>query len=80
MPQLAGGPPPRIADPLPKQVPLQELPAAVSQDVVQGHKFVGFDRSDLHRSNLQAAGDKLLHKALHHRPLPLPADHGISGD
>src|SRR5262245_38569989 len=42
---VADGPTPEIADALPEQVPMQDLPAGVTQDVplVQGHKFVKFD-------------------------------------
>jgi hypothetical protein len=42
---VAEGPSPEIADALPEQVPMQDLPADVSQDIplVQGHKFVKFD-------------------------------------
>jgi Protein of unknown function (DUF1236) len=42
---VAKGPTPEIADALPEQVPMQDLPADVSQDIplVQGHKFVKFD-------------------------------------
>jgi Protein of unknown function (DUF1236) len=42
---VATGPTPEIADALPEQVPMQDLPADVSQDIplVQGHKFVKFD-------------------------------------
>jgi hypothetical protein len=42
---VATGPTPEITDALPKQVPMQDLPADVSQDIplVQGHKFVKFD-------------------------------------
>ena len=42
---VANGPTPEITDALPEQVPMQDLPAEVSQDVplVQGHKFVKFD-------------------------------------
>jgi hypothetical protein len=42
---VADGPTPEIADALPEQVPMQDLPAAVTQDIpaVQGHKFVKFD-------------------------------------
>jgi hypothetical protein len=42
---VAGGPTPEIADALPEQVPMQDLPADVTQDIplVQGHKFVKFD-------------------------------------
>jgi Protein of unknown function (DUF1236) len=42
---VADGPTPEIADALPEQVPMQELPAGVTQDIplVQGHKFVKFD-------------------------------------
>jgi hypothetical protein len=39
---VAKGPTPEIADALPEQVPMQDLPADASQDIplVQGHKFV----------------------------------------
>ena len=42
---VADGPTPEITDALPEQVPMQDLPADVSQDIplVQGHKFVKFD-------------------------------------
>jgi hypothetical protein len=42
---VANGPTPEITDALPEQVPMQDLPADVSQDIplVQGHKFVKFD-------------------------------------
>jgi Protein of unknown function (DUF1236) len=42
---VAKGPTPEISDALPEQVPMQDLPADVSQDIplVQGHKFVKFD-------------------------------------
>jgi Protein of unknown function (DUF1236) len=42
---VADGPTPEIADALPEQVPMQDLPAGITQDVplVQGHKFVKFD-------------------------------------
>jgi hypothetical protein len=42
---VADGPTPEIADALPEQVPMQDLPAGVTQDIpaVQGHKFVKFD-------------------------------------
>jgi hypothetical protein len=42
---VAGGQTPEVADTLPEQVPMQDLPAGVTQDVplVQGHKFVKFD-------------------------------------
>jgi hypothetical protein len=42
---VANGPTPEIMDPLPEEVPVQDLPAEVGQDVplVQGHKFVKFD-------------------------------------
>jgi hypothetical protein len=42
---VADGPTPEIADALPEQVPMQDLPAAVTQDIpaVQGHKFVKFE-------------------------------------
>src|SRR5262249_26992136 len=38
-------PAPEIADALPSEVPLQDLPAGVTRDIpqVQGHKFVKFD-------------------------------------
>jgi Protein of unknown function (DUF1236) len=41
---VANGPTPEITD-SPEQVPMQDLPADVSQDIplVQGHKFVKFD-------------------------------------
>jgi len=37
--------PPEVADALPGEVPLQDLPAGVTRDIpqVQGHKFVKFD-------------------------------------
>jgi hypothetical protein len=42
---VAGGQTPEVTDTLPEQVPMQDLPAGVTQDVplVQGHKFVKFD-------------------------------------
>ena len=42
---VADGPTLEIADVLPEQVPMQDLPAGVTQDIpaVQGHKFVKFD-------------------------------------
>jgi hypothetical protein len=42
---VAEGPTAEIADALPEQVPMQDLPVDVSQDVplVHGHKFVKFD-------------------------------------
>jgi hypothetical protein len=42
---VADGPTLEITDALPEQVPMQDLPADVSQDIppVQGHKFVKFD-------------------------------------
>jgi hypothetical protein len=42
---VANGPTPEITGALPEQVPMQDLPADVSQDIplVQGHKFVKFD-------------------------------------
>jgi hypothetical protein len=42
---VADGPTPEVADALPEQVPMQDLPPGVAQDVpmVQGHKFVKFD-------------------------------------
>ena len=42
---VATGPTLEITDALPEQVPLQDLPTDVSQDIplVQGHKFVKFD-------------------------------------
>jgi uncharacterized protein DUF1236 len=42
---VADGPTPEIADALPEQVPMHDLPAGVTQDIplVQGHKFVKFD-------------------------------------
>src|ERR1700743_2748621 len=42
---VATGSNPEITDALPKKVPMQNLPADVSQDIplVQGHKFVKFD-------------------------------------
>jgi hypothetical protein len=42
---VAGGPTPEVADALPEQVPMQDLPADVTQEIplVQGHKFVKFD-------------------------------------
>jgi hypothetical protein len=38
-------PAPELADALPSEVPLQDLPAGVTRDIpqVQGHKFVKFD-------------------------------------
>jgi hypothetical protein len=42
---VATGPTPELTDALPEQVPMQDLPTDVSQDIplVQGHKFVKFD-------------------------------------
>jgi len=42
---VADAPAPELADPLPSEVPLQDLPAGVTRDIplVQGHKFVKFD-------------------------------------
>jgi hypothetical protein len=42
---VAAGPAPAVAEPLPRNVPLQDLPNGLSQDIplVQGHKFVKFD-------------------------------------
>jgi Protein of unknown function (DUF1236) len=42
---VATGPTLEITDSLPEQVPMQDLPTDVSQDVplIQGHKFVKFD-------------------------------------
>lgn len=42
---VAGGPTPEVADALPEQVPMQELPTGITQNIplVQGHKFVKFD-------------------------------------
>ena len=42
---LAKAPAPDIAERLPRDVPLQDLPAGVSRDIplVQGHKFAKFD-------------------------------------
>jgi hypothetical protein len=42
---VANGPSPEIADLLPEEVPMQDLPAGVTQDIplAQGHKFVKFD-------------------------------------
>jgi hypothetical protein len=42
---IANGPTPEITNVLPEQVPMQDLPADVGQDVplVHGHKFVKFD-------------------------------------
>lgn len=42
---VAGGPTPEVADALPEQVPMQDLPSDVTQDIplVQGHKFVKFN-------------------------------------
>jgi hypothetical protein len=42
---VATGPTLEITDALPEQVPMQDLPTDVSQDIplVQGHKFVKFD-------------------------------------
>ena len=42
---VAGGPTPEIADALPEQMPMQDLPAGVARDIplIQGHKFVKFD-------------------------------------
>jgi hypothetical protein len=42
---VADGPTPELADALPEQVPMQDLPAGITQDIplIQGHKFVKFD-------------------------------------
>ena len=42
---VADGPAPDVADWLPGEVPIQDLPADVTRDIpmVQGHKFVKFD-------------------------------------
>jgi hypothetical protein len=42
---VAHAPPPAVADALPREVPLHDLPAGVTRDVplVEGHKFVKFD-------------------------------------
>ena len=42
---VADGPAPDVADSLPGEVPMQDLPAGVTRDIplVQGHKFVKFD-------------------------------------
>jgi hypothetical protein len=42
---VADVPAPAVAEPLPKNVPLQDLPHGVSREIplVQGHKFVKFD-------------------------------------
>jgi hypothetical protein len=42
---VAGGPTPEVADALPEQVPMQDLPSDVTQDIplVHGHKFVKFN-------------------------------------
>jgi len=42
---VAHAPPPGVADALPREVPLHDLPAGVTRDVplVEGHKFVKFD-------------------------------------
>jgi hypothetical protein len=42
---IAHAPAPTVADALPKDVPMQDLPAGVAQEVplVAGHKFVKFD-------------------------------------
>jgi hypothetical protein len=42
---VADAPAPAVADSLPRDVPLQDLPAGVIRDIplVQGHKFVKFD-------------------------------------
>ena len=42
---VAEAPAPELADRLPREVPLQDLPAGVSREIplVQGHKFVKFD-------------------------------------
>ncbi len=41
----ASVPPPALADALPQDVPMQDLPAGVTREIplVQGHKFVKFD-------------------------------------
>jgi hypothetical protein len=42
---IAHAPAPIVADALPQDVPLQDLPAGVTRDIplVEGHKFVKFD-------------------------------------
>jgi hypothetical protein len=42
---VAPAPAPEVADRLPREVPLQDLPAGVSREIprVQGHKFAKFD-------------------------------------
>jgi hypothetical protein len=42
---VAQAPAPAVADALPSDVPMQDLPAGVTRDIplVQGHKFVKFD-------------------------------------
>jgi hypothetical protein len=43
--QVAHVPAPAVADPLPREVPLHDLPAGVTRDVplVEGHQFAKFD-------------------------------------
>ena len=43
--RVANVPAPAVADALPSEVPLQDLPAGMAQEVpqVRGHKFVKFD-------------------------------------
>jgi hypothetical protein len=43
--QVAHTPAPAVADPLPQEVPLHDLPAGVTRDVplVEGHQFAKFD-------------------------------------
>ena len=42
---VAQAPAPAVADALPREVPMQDLPASVTREIplVQGHKFVKFD-------------------------------------
>jgi hypothetical protein len=42
---VAHAPPPALADALPRDVPMQDLPAGVTREIplVHGHKFVKFD-------------------------------------
>jgi Protein of unknown function (DUF1236) len=42
---IAHAPAPTVADALPQDVPMQDLPAGVTRDIplVEGHKFVKFD-------------------------------------
>jgi hypothetical protein len=42
---VAQAPAPALADALPSEVPMQDLPASVTREIplVQGHKFVKFD-------------------------------------